>query len=52
MPDGHTDVMPDAVPVEAGRHSHAKPDVIPTRCRTPFRRETGRRSDVKPDGYR
>lgn len=29
IPDGQSDAMPDAVPVEAGRRSDAKPDTIP-----------------------
>jgi hypothetical protein len=29
MPDGQSDAMPDAVPVEAGRRSDAKPDTLP-----------------------
>jgi hypothetical protein len=29
MPDGDSDAKPDTNPGEAGRHSDAKPDVIP-----------------------
>ena len=37
MPDGDSDV---------------KPDTIPRRCRTRFRREAGRHSELKPDIHR
>jgi hypothetical protein len=37
MPDGQSDAMPDA---RSGR------------SRTPFRREAGHHSDVKPDAHR
>jgi hypothetical protein len=30
MPDGDSDGMPDAIPVEAGHHSDLKPDTVPT----------------------
>jgi hypothetical protein len=37
--------MPDGV-------SDVKPDTIPARCRTRFRREGGRHSELKPDIHR